>query len=352
MKKLLNVLTKKESYYPPPIWIMRQAGRYLPEYLLIRAKSKNFLDLCYNPKLASEVTIQPIKRFDFDAAIIFSDILVIPDALGIKVNFVKNEGPKLEKISAETELKNLKLNNLTNHLAPVLEAIELTKKMLSKDKSLIGFSGSPWTLACYMIEGGGSKNFELVRRTAISNEKFFNQLIEILSEAIVIYISSQINAGADVIQLFDSWAGILNPYQLQKWVIEPTKKIISKINDLHPKTPLICFPRGIGISYEEFVRNVKPQGIAIDQNVPLQWAKENLQEKFEVVVQGNLDNFLLAFGSKNEIEEEVKKILSTLAINENGSSRPFIFNLGHGILPQTPIENVQFLKNCIESFKK
>ena len=341
MNKLINTLLKKEKFSTPPIWIMRQAGRYLPEYREIRSNVKNFLELCYNPKLAYEVTLQPIQRFDFDAAIIFSDILVIPDALGVKVEFIKNEGPKLQKISNQENLKQLKTNNIKSHLNPVFEAIALTKSKLDSSKSLIGFSGSPWTLACYMIEGGGSKNFESVRKSAIQNEEFFSQLIEILTQSIIEYLSCQINAGADVVKLFDSWASVLPPSELQKWVIDPTKKIVSELKKLHPKTPIICFPRGIGANYLEFTRQVKCDSVAIDQTVEKNWARKNLQQDCNIVLQGNLDNILLAFGSKKEIEKEVLQILKVF------SQHPFIFNLGHGILPQTPIENVELLLKII-----
>lgn len=349
MNKLINTLNGNKTT-TPPIWIMRQAGRYLPEYREIRSNVKNFLDLCYTPKLASEVTLQPITRFDLDAAIIFSDILVIPDALGVKVEFVKNEGPKLGSF----ELKNLRTENIAKRLSPVFEALELTKSKLGKDKALIGFSGSPWTLACYMIEGGGSKNFEATRRAAIKDEGFFAELIEILTQSIIQYLSLQIKAGADVVKLFDSWAGVLPPDQLQKWVIEPTKKIVTEIGKLNlrssvessVKTPVICFPRGVGISYEKFAREVAPQGLALDQNVSKIWAKKNLQENLGQVVQGNLDNFLLAFGSKKEIEKEVLEILETF------SAHPFIFNLGHGILPETPIENVQLVVDLVRKNSK
>lgn len=341
MNKLINVLTGKETPKIPPIWIMRQAGRYLPEYRAIRNDVKSFLELCYTPKLASEVTLQPITRFDLDAAIIFSDILVIPDALGVKVEFVKNEGPKLEKISKEDDLKNLKIGNIEKKLQPVFEALALTKSKLGSDKALIGFSGAPWTLACYMIEGGGSKNFDSVREAAIRDEKFFSQLIEILTESVANYLSLQINAGATCVKLFDSWAGVLPPAQIKKWVIDPTKKIVEKIRKNHPQIPVICFPRGIGMSYEEFARSVDSQGLALDQSVEKNWAKKNLQENLGKVVQGNLDNFLLAFGSKNEIKKEVENILQAFG------NKPFIFNLGHGILPETPIENVKFLIDLI-----
>ncbi len=342
MNKLIKTLLKKEKNSNPPIWIMRQAGRYLPEHLSIRSNVKNFLDLCYTPHLASEVTLQPIRRFKFDAAIIFSDILVIPDALGIKVEFVKNEGPKLQKISTESDLKNLNTNNLEQHLKPVFEALALTKSKLDTEVDLIGFSGAPWTLACYMIEGGGSKNFELTRKAAIGEEKFFSQLIEILIQSVITHLSCQIKAGANVVKLFDSWAGILPPQQLRKWVIEPTKKIVAEIKKLHPQVPVICFPRGIGTNYVEFSKSVEPHGLALDQNLEKKWVKKNIQENLGQVVQGNLDNFLLAFGSKEEIKKEVLEILETFG------DHPFIFNLGHGILPETPLENVELVVNLVK----
>ncbi len=337
MKKLSNVLLEKKCYKIPPIWIMRQAGRYLPEYRQVRSGVSNFLEMCYTPKLASEVTLQPIRRFGFDAAIIFSDILVIPDALGVKVEFVKNEGPKL----GEFELKHLKTSNIKAHLNPVFEALSLTKSKLEEDTALIGFSGAPWTLACYMIEKGGSKNFEKTRQAALQDPQYFSQLIDILVQSIVEYLSLQIQAGADVVKLFDSWASVLPPFELQKWVIEPTKKIVSELKKLHPNTPIICFPRGIGMSYLEFVKQVGCDAVALDQTVDRNWARENLQQNCNAVVQGNLDNLLLAFGSKNEIEKEVNDILEKFA------DKPFIFNLGHGIIPQTPIENVELVLNLI-----
>lgn len=338
MNKLSKTLLRTEKFSTPPIWIMRQAGRYLPEYRKLRSHAKNFLDFCYNPEAACEATLQPIRRFDFDAAIIFSDILTIPDAMGIDVQFVKNEGPKLEKISKISEIKNRDATSVAQKLAKVYEAIALTKSKLGADKDLIGFAGAPFTLACYIIEGGGSKNFEETRRAAIGDKEFFAELIEILTEFVVEHLSQQINAGATVVQLFDSWAGILPPHQLQKWVINPAQKIVAKLKEKHPQVPVIAFPRAIGINYENFVHQVKPHGIALDQNVELNFAKERLSG---AVLQGNLDNFLLAFGSRNDIEKETRKILETF------TGVPFVFNLGHGILPETPIENVEFLLKLV-----
>jgi uroporphyrinogen decarboxylase len=341
MKKIINVLNKKQCYEIPPIWIMRQAGRYLPEYMKTRSQIDNFLDLCYNPKLACEVTLQPIKRFEFDSAIIFSDILVIPDALGVKVDFIKNHGPKLAKFDLENDLKNLKIANINNHLKNVYEAISLTRSKLSNDKALIGFCGAPWTLACYMIEGGGSKNFDKVREMALKNEKLFAELIEILSESLKIYLTSQINAGADIIKIFDSWAGVLPPTQIQKWIIDPAKKIVNYLKENHPEIPIIYFPKSIGVNYEKFAQEVDCQALALDQNLEKNWAKKYLQQNLNKTIQGNLDNFLLAFGDKKDIEKEVRNILDTF------NDKPFIFNLGHGILPQTPIENVELILKII-----
>ena len=341
MKPLHEVIINKKTNINP-IWIMRQAGRYLPEYMEVRSNVNNFLDLCYNPELASKVTLQPIERFNFDSAIIFSDILVIPDALGIEVNFIKGVGPKLNKIDEQTNIKTYNDKDIEKHLKPVYDALKLTRKNLQKDKDLIGFSGSPWTLACYMIEGGGSKNFDSVKRCAVENETFFTELIEILSNKIIEHLSYQINSGANVVKLFDSWAGILPPKELRKWVINPNKKIAQKLKELHPDIPVICFPRGIGMMYEEFAKEVNCSGLAIDQTVERKWAKNNLQNT-DKIVQGNLDNILLAFGSKEEIKTE------TLGVLEDFGDKNFVFNLGHGILPQTPIENVELVVDLVKN---
>jgi uroporphyrinogen decarboxylase len=334
MKKILRTLGGEKSSIPP-IWLMRQAGRYLPEYREIRANVGNFLELCYNPKLASQITLQPIERFGFDGAILFSDILVIPDALGVKVEFVKNEGPKLQKTLNEKDLLNLNLNNIEKHLSPVFETIDLTKSKLDQKTTLIGFSGSPWTIATYMVEGKGSKNFENIRILAISNPEFFTKLISILVEAISIYLLKQIEAGVEVIKLFDSWAGVLPESEFKKWVIEPNKKIIENVRKKHPNFPIILFTRSAGVNYENVALNIPDVCLAIDQMLPKKWAREILQEKHQRIIQVNLDNILLANGSADDVEEEVLNIL------EHFGGSPFIFNLGHGVLPHTPIENIQ-----------
>lgn len=341
MNKLVNILLKKQKYKNPPIWIMRQAGRYLPEYRRIRKNVKNFLELCYDPNLSSEVTLQPINRFKFDAAIIFSDILVIPHSLGINVEFIKGQGPKLEKITKKSDLNLLKKDNIKNFLEPIYKNINITRSKLDSKKDLIGFSGSPWTLACYMIEGGGSKNFDLTRRKALEDGEFFAKLIEILTNSIIQHLKYQIKAGVNIVKLFDSWASILPQNEIEKWVIEPSKKIVQELKKDFPKVPIICFPRGIGLSYEKFVKEVKCDAIALDQNIDRKWARDILQQKLGTVIQGNLDNYLLAFGKKSEIKKEAEDILDKF---NDGN---FIFNLGHGILPKTPIENVELLLEIV-----
>lgn len=346
MNNLNNILFKEGDFSKTPIWIMRQAGRYLPEYRQIREKAGSFLDLCYNPKMASEVTLQPLRRFDLDAAIIFSDILVIPDALGIKVDFVKGEGPKLNPLSNIEQLKALKTDNIINHLNPVFEAVSLTRSELPSEKSLIGFSGSPWTLATYICEGKGSKTYEQTKSLAIGNEEFFSPLIDILVESIITYLCAKIEAGVNVIKLFDSWAGVLSKEQYKKWVIEPNKKIVAALRKQHPNIPIICFPRGSGTFYQEFVKEVQPNAVAIDQGCCTKWAKEELCQNLGVAVQGNLDNYLLAYGSKDQIKNEVLSIL------EEFKNQPHIFNLGHGILPNTPVENMEFVVDLVKGKDK
>lgn len=342
MNRLYQTLLKSQKLEKPPIWIMRQAGRYLAEYREIRNQEKDFLSFCYNPKSACEVTLQPIRRFDFDAAIIFSDILTIPDAMGVDVKFVKGEGPKLGTISKISEIKNQNFDVLPSKLNAVYEAINLTRSKLNKDKDLIGFSGAPFTLACYMVEGGGSKNFAKTRQTAIADEEFFGQLIDLLTDFVQKHLELQIEAGANVVKIFDSWAGVLPPAQLEKWVISPTEKIVANLHQKYPQIPVICFPRGIGMSYRDFVFRVRSNAVAIDQTVDISWAKKTLQDDQNAVIQGNLDNVLLAFGSKDEIEQEVMRIL------EKFTDGNFVFNLGHGILPETPVENVEFLVKLVK----
>ena len=343
MKKLLETLNGKK-FTSPPIWFMRQAGRYLPEYRAIRSKVDNFLELCYNPKLASEITLQPIKRFSFDGAIIFSDILVIPDAFGIDVKFVKGEGPKLSRTLDENDLLNLKTDNVIKHLQPVFENINLVKNALDSKTTLIGFSGSPWTIATYMVEGGSSKKFENIRNIAIENEQFFQKLIDILVEAISIYLIEQIKQGVEVVKIFDSWAGVLPEFEFEKWVIKPHQKIVENIKKEYPNIPIIIFPKNAGTLYEKFVKEVDCTAIALDQNISKDWAQEILQKRQQKIIQGNLDNVLLS------LDLERSKV-ETLNILDKFNNSPFIFNLGHGILPSTPIKNVEAVLETIRNYK-
>lgn len=312
-----------------PVWFMRQAGRYLPEYLEVRAKTSNFMEFCYNSELASKVTLQPIERFGFDAAIIFSDILVIADALGMNVSFVKNEGPVVKG-----DLSNLVYNQ--DKLKPVYDAINLTRKILSSDKVLIGFAGAPWTLATYMVEGGSSRDFVKVRSLAYSDGVYFSGLIDILVDAVSKHLIRQIEAGADILQLFDSWAGVLPQGEYEKWVIEPAKKIVSNVKAKYPDVKIIGFPKGSGLFYKSYAENTGVDAISFDHNMPCEWVADNIK----IPVQGNLDPVLLA-SNKDEAVIEAKKIIDIF------KDKPFIFNLGHGILPHTPIENVEAVINTV-----
>lgn len=342
-EKLFLRALKGETTERPPIWLMRQAGRYLPEYLETRAKSKNFLNFCYSPDLATEVTLQPLRRYNFDAAILFADILTIPDALGQKVEFIKGEGPKLEPIRNMDELSKLSLNGIHDHLAPVYETVSRLSKGIPETTALIGFAGAPWTNATYMVEGQGSKNYETIRLIAYQDPDFFQELINLLIEATTEYLSKQIEAGAEAVQLFDSWAGVLPEDEFDRWVIEPNKEITSRLKDAYPDIPVLGFPRGAGVLYKKFVLETGVDGVSIDQTVPLDWAAKELQPL--CCVQGNLDNLCVVAGGP-QMEVQVNKILKTMT---NG---PFIFNLGHGIVPQTPPENVARVVEMVQNFKK
>ena len=339
----LGVLNKsnKEKYIP--IWLMRQAGRYLPEYRSIRGGVPKFLDLCYNSKLASQVTLQPIARFGFDAAILFSDILVIPDSMGCKVRFESGEGPILQKFQNDNELENLQVSKTNEQFEKVWKTVSLIKEELPEEVALIGFAGSPWTIATYMIEGRGGKysKFETSKKIAKENPEFLKKLISMIIEQTIPYLEGQIDAGANVVQLFDSWAGELDGNEYKEFVEKPNRIIVESLRKSRSGIPIICFPKGIK-NLEEFVDNVKPDALSIGPNVDLDLAKK-LQEK--IVVQGNLDPEILA-SSKDEIKTATENILNKLG------SKNFIFNLGHGILPETPIENVEFLVNLVREYEK
>ena len=311
------------------VWFMRQAGRYLPEFKKIRSQNPNFIDLCLNSELSSEITLQPIKRFNLDSAIIFSDILMIPYALNQKVEFVKDYGPKLEKFNFEKFLDNSKIS-FTQKLSPVYKAIQKTREKLDKKKSLIGFVGAPWTLLIYML--GVKENKKDINYKKIEEKKIeINLILEKLHEHICTHIENQINAGADVVQIFDSWAGLILPKDLSNYCFIPNLKIVDfcKKN----KIPVICFPKGIKENYKEFNSTVKPDGISLDYDVDPKWIKQNLSN---VVLQGGLDPKLLLTNDE-EFINSAKKYLDIF------KDLPYIFNLGHGLLPGTDPDKVDKL---------
>lgn len=324
-----------------PIWFMRQAGRYLPEYMEIRKDSSDFLELCYDSEKAKKVTLQPIDRFDFDAAIIFSDILVLPHALGWKVAFKKGEGPILQKFETDKDLLYIN-NDFDKKINCIYDTVNKVRLSLDKNKSLIGFAGSPWTVASYMLEGKGKQDFSVSKNFLYNNKKLALQLIDIITEKTIEYLLGQINAGVDIIQLFDSWAGVLSGEEYEDFVIKPTKKIVSLVKRKYPSLPIIGFPRGSGYLYQEYIDQTDIDAIGVDQFVPINTMKK-WQEN--IIVQGNFDPVLL-LGKKEIIEKKANDILTCL------DSKNFIFNLGHGILPNTPIENVQFLVNYVRNYQK
>jgi uroporphyrinogen decarboxylase len=329
-RRLMN-LFEGQTMSPPPIWLMRQAGRYLPEYREVRAKAGSFLNLCYNPALAAEVTLQPIRRYGFDASILFSDILVVPDALGQSVSFVEGEGPRLDPITSEAGLARLKPAHAGEKYKIVAETVQRLRQDLPPETALFGFCGAPWTVATYMVGGQGSSDQAAARAWAYRDPVGFSKLIDILVETSVEYLSLQIKAGADLIQIFDSWAGSLPDDEFQRWVIGPTKRMVKQLKAKHPTVPVMGFPRGAGMSAFRFVQDTGVDGISCDTSMPLSFIRANLSGK--TVVQGNLDPLLLVAGGP-ALERRVKETLEALAMN------PFIFNLGHGIVPETPPAHV------------
>lgn len=331
--KILIETLKGQTVSRIPFWFMRQAGRYLPEYRQLRSRYKNFLEYCYTPEAATEATLQPIKRFGMDAAIIFSDILVIPDAMGMEVRFEEGRGPVLVPLESAKAIETLAVLDET-HLEPVYQALRLTRKDLPKETALIGFAGLPWTLACYMIEGGSSKAFGRVTTLMRKEPEVFSLLVEKLVAAVITHARNQIEAGAEIIQLFDSWAGLLSEDEFMRWSVEPTRRIVSGIKASWPDVPVIGFPRQAGSKFLPYAKQTGVQAVSIDASVPLEWAKNNLQP--HTVIQGCLSNELLA-GDKNAMLREAGHIVETF------KDKPFVFNLGHGILPTTPVENMQAL---------
>ena len=326
----------------PPIWLMRQAGRYLPEYRAIREKTRSFLEFCYTPEKAAEATLQPMRRFELDAAIIFSDILVVPDALGQKVWFEEGEGPRLEALASPAEFAILSRARLPGHLAPVYRAISAVRAALPKNKALLGFAGGPFTLACYMIEGGASRDFAKVKAWAYRNAESFGLLIDLLVDAAVDHLSYQVAAGADAVQIFDSWAGVLPEEQLFRWSLEPLVRLAQGLRAKHPRVPIVVFPRAVGPAALMYRRPDLFSALSIDTGIGAHWAAKELQP--HICIQGNLDPMMLVVGG-DALQNETRRILDKL-----GGGR-FIFNLGHGVLPQTPPEHVAQLVEIVHDWK-
>lgn len=339
-KNILRALAG-ETLKTPPIWVMRQAGRYLPEYRKLRAKAGDFLSLCYNSELAAEVTLQPIERFKFDAAIIFADILLIPQALGSELSFLEGDGPRLSRISNKNDILKLKpANSIHEHLAPIYNTVSLVAEQLSSKVALIGFAGAPWTVATYMIAGKGTKDQGPAHKFLKEDKDSFEMLINLLTEATILYLSKQIDAGAEVIKIFDSWAGSLKGEDFVNYAIRPIKKIITALNKLHPDVPIIAFPREAGLKYIDFANETGANCIAIDHSVDPEWAATNLQ--IDSCIQGNLNPKHMVTGGK-ALLEETTKILDCF------SNGPHIFNLGHGITPDGKPENLQLMIDRIRS---
>lgn len=339
LKPILRVL-KGEALTHPPFWLMRQAGRYLPEYRALRERLGGFLDLCYAPELAAEATLQPIYRFGMDAAILFSDILLVPQAMGQKLWFEPGEGPALNPIRTRAAAAALQVAGVTGHLQPVYRAMGLVASALPPETALIGFAGAPWTVATYMVEGRSSREFAKVKEWASTDPTGFGLLIDRLVEATSIHISAQIDAGAEVVQLFDTWAGIVPLEQFDRLVIEPTRRIVERVRRDHPETPIIGFPRGVGSLYHRYFSETGVTALSLDATVPLEVAARTLQTRGPI--QGNLDPVVLVAGG-SALDDAVTKILDALR------GGPFIFNLGHGVLPETPLEHVAQLTALIRN---
>ena len=330
-KPLLNVLNGHREKVPP-VWMMRQAGRYLPEYRATREKAGSFLDLCFNPELAAEVTLQPIRRFGFDGAILFSDILVIPYALGRKVDFVVGEGPKLEPITEPQSIQAIRREVDHGLLDPIYQTIKRVKPELPERVTFLGFCGAPWTVATYMIAGHGTPDQAPARLFAYRHPDAFDDLIQTLVKASAEYLIRQLKAGVDAVQIFDTWAGVLPPEEFARWSIGPTRQIVLAVRDAVPDAKIIGFPRGAGASLERYVTEVPLNAVGLDWMIDKTYARERIQKVKPV--QGNLDPLLLIVGGE-ALDRSVDDVMRAF------SDGPFIFNLGHGITPDAPIAHVE-----------
>ncbi|MCB5202185.1 uroporphyrinogen decarboxylase [Neorhizobium sp. T786] len=327
-RKIISVLEGK-TIAPPPIWLMRQAGRYLPEYRETRAKAGSFLDLCYSPDQAVEVTLQPIRRYGFDAAILFSDILVIPDALQRNVRFVQGEGPQMDPITV-SDIERLKGDRVAGHLLPVIETVRRLRQELPEETTLLGFCGAPWTVATYMIAGHGTSDQAPARLFAYRNPAAFEKLLDFLADISAEYLIAQIDAGADAVQIFDSWAGVLGEAEFNAYAVKPVARMIRTVRTARPGAKIIAFAKGAGMNLRTYRQGTGADAIGLDWSVPLSFAVE-LQK--EGPVQGNLDPMRVVAGGR-ALEEGIDAILQALG---NG---PLIFNLGHGITPEADPSHV------------
>jgi uroporphyrinogen decarboxylase len=316
----------------PPIWMMRQAGRYLPEYREVRSRAGGFLDLCFTPEFAVEVTLQPIRRFDFDAAIIFSDILVVPHALGRGVRFEVGEGPRLDPLDTPDKIATLASEADFSKLEPVFEALRRVRAQLAPKTALIGFCGAPWTVATYMVAGQGTPDQAPARLLAYHHPDAFARIIDVLVENSIIYLLEQLNAGADVLQIFDTWAGVLPPREFARWSVEPTRRIVEGVRKVRPDAKIIGFPRGAGALLPGYVAATGVDAVSIDWTAEPTLVRERVQSR--VAVQGNLDPLALIAGGA-ALDQAVDDVLANYAEGR------LIFNLGHGIQPETPIAHVE-----------
>jgi uroporphyrinogen decarboxylase len=340
-KPFLEVLSGRRQPVPP-IWMMRQAGRYLPEYREVRAKAGGFLDLCFTPEFAAEVTLQPIRRFNFDAAIIFSDILVIPYALGREVRFEVGEGPRLDPLDTPEKVETLARRADFGKLEPVYEALRRVRRELDPKIALIGFCGAPWTVATYMVAGQGTPDQAPARMMAYSHPEAFAAIIDVLVENSIQYLLSQLAAGADVLQIFDTWAGVLPPREFARWSVEPTKAIVAGVRAKAPNAKIIGFPRGAGALLPGYVEATGVDAVSIDWAAEPSLIRERVQNR--VAVQGNLDPLALIAGGA-ALDSAVDDVLANFAKGR------LIFNLGHGIQPETPIAHVERMLKRVRAYR-
>jgi uroporphyrinogen decarboxylase len=336
-KKLLRVLGG-QAVWPPPVWLMRQAGRYLPEYRAIRAKAGDFITMATTPELAAEITLQPVRRFGMDAAILFSDILLIPWALGQGLRYETGEGPLLPPIRDAAGVAALEAARVAEAVQPVMETVRLVRAAQPEHCTLIGFAGGPWTVACYMVEGSGSRDFPAVRRMAYEDQTAFAALMRIITEATITYLAGQIEAGAETVMLFDTWAGLLPPALFDRYVIDPSEAIIAALHERFPDIPVIGFPRLAGSQIGRYALETGVAAVAMDTSVQPEIAAALVPDG--VALQGNLDPLALVAGGA-ELREQSEDILEAMR------GRPHVFNLGHGIVPETPIDHVSELVELV-----